>query len=147
MKSSLILFALIVLQTVCSGCSEEEQSTSSSERPPPRPPLKIVDAQITAVGAPDGEPARQVRAGQNINIAGTFRIEGKKKVDPPPVAISIRNRDNVIFGSTGGFSIPQGDGTFAFSGDIDTIAQPGDYTIEVKVLRDVIQKQDLKVVR
>lgn len=147
MKPLWILLVLIVVQTICSGCSEEQSpsSTSSSEPPPPPPTLNIVDAQITAVGVPDGGTAQQVRAGEKFTVEGTFRIPGGSQTGPPPVAIRVRNRNNVIADSTAVKSEARDNDEYAFSGEIEKISKPGDYTIEVQVREDVIQSQELTV--
>jgi hypothetical protein len=153
MKKYPLIGLSVIILSVFVGCAEEEAVLANSTtnmkttEKPPDSSLNITEAQISSVKNSDGEQVQQIQVSKKFTIEGTFRVPVGVESGPPPTVIKVRDHNGVIHGSVGSWPVLQDDDVYLFSGSIDTIFHPGNYTIEVRVLRQDILSKEVKFVK
>lgn len=153
MRKILILSPFVLALALCAGCSDapstvDERAASEDNSPEPPPPaIDVVDVRIDAIQNDEGKPIQQMKVGESITVQGSFRVPGGSKVGPPPTTVKLRDRNNVIHNSRGERPELRGEDEYVFNITVGGVSYPGDFTVEVSVLGNVIDQRDMKVVR
>jgi hypothetical protein len=138
----LVLIAMIAIQ-----CDQLWPATAEPPKRRPEDPLNVVDAKITSIRNKKGEKIKQVPVKSEFEVQGTFRVPGGVETGPPPTVIRVRDGNGIIHGETGMFPEFDGKDGYTFRGSIDTVAQPGKFKIEVRVLGQDILTKNVKFVK